>query len=695
MSLAALSSIAIALSTGTWTRPDLGTAFPEAVMQVLRSLINFICTPICLILMVVSSIAALAIILAGLRYLAADDPGTRAQMRGLIVNVLVGMALVLLAIPIINYVIVAPLTQVSCPCMTGSLTSINGLICNFICLFATLGPAICGIMMLYGGLRYLTSSEDAGARSAARTILVNALVGLMVIMLSVPIVNIVISGIIRDVSCWCFESMDPAEQIVKVLCNFICFFSTIAPGICALVMLYGGVRWVLSGEDSGARDAAKKTLIGALVGIVIVMLAVPVLNYVMDNLPLEQVKCKCLPDLDPVKQIALILCNLICLFARVAPALSALAFIYGGVRYLVSAEDSSARSAAKKTVVASIVGLVIVLISVPVINLFLSNMLQNVACDCFDVADPAKQIAEILCSVICMLQAIAPPVAALVILYGGLKYLTSREDPGQRAAARQILLHAIIGLVIVMVAIQVVNLVVLNLLPTFECNCLNIVSSFRAAFAGSNPRLHIMSVPGTERPATSGSGSDPANQDLCPHTGEIGGKCCRVGDTECHFVYVSGDQLQHGDSSGWKITGCTPPSGPGGHYTLYLSDTSGSQSTLQPAAGAKCADKSGNPYCSSASDAATYGPTYVYEASSGVCKNYCSENVKCCQTTDSSGRPGCIGTDTGNQVRLNTCSLDDYLTHYNCVADKCEQQTTSCAGTCTNGKCNPASPDSG
>ena len=187
----------------------------------------------------------------------------------------------------------------------------------------------------------------------------------------------------------------------------------------------------------------------------------------------------------------------------------------------------------------------------------------------------------------------------------------------------------------------------------------------------ANQQLHIMSVP-----------TNP--DDKCDHTGEIGGKCCRVGDTECHYLLISGGQTQHGDYSGMTITGCTPPSGTNGHYTI-TGTQGGSVVTMQPAASAKCTDSAGNPFCSSSADAATLGPTYVYDATNGVCMNYCAAGEKCCQTTDQSGHSGCIGTDTGNQVKLNSCSLDDWLTSYTCDASgACKTQTTSCATTCKN-----------
>ncbi len=570
--------LAVAASlTQAWTPPDLGTNFTTAVQDVLNMLMGFICMPACIILYLVSGIAVLALALAGLRYITADDPGTRNQLRGFMVSVIVGMVLVVLAIPIVNYVVSGLLPEIECGCISAPIENINSLLCNLICSLASIGPALCALVMLYGGLRYVTSADDPGARSAARSIITNALIGLILILIALPLVNIVISDILTKVTCYCFEDINPAEQIGRILCNFICFIATTAPAICALVMLYGGLKWLVSADDAEARANAKNTLISALIGIIIVMIAIPLVNIVISSI-LPAAHCNCLPDLDPKAQILKILCNLICLFASIAPAIAVLAMIYGGLRYVVSADDPDARNAAKNTIIAALVGLIFVMIAVPLVNILLSStILQNVDCGCFNIEDPVEQLGRILCSLICALQYIAPPIAIIVIAYGGLKYLTAGNDPGARAAARSIIINGVVGLIIVALAIPLINVVLSGMLPGFQCDCLSVFGS--------------------------------------------------VGN-----------------------------------------------------ANSKGGDAGGSTTCQAPSDCAPAGPTYV--CVNGYCRNYCSPGEKCCQTTDQNSHQGCIGTDTGNQISLNRCSLDDFLTSYTCVADKCQSKDTDCVLGC-------------
>jgi hypothetical protein len=758
----ALACLAVEAAGAGWT-PDPNSITLTQIQPVLNMLVDFICWPIYLIISISSGIASLLLIIGGARYVAADDPGTRAELRRFMIGTIAGLVIVLLSISIINYVIDGLLPAVACTFIDAPLENINTVFCNLINILSAIGPWLCAIVVIYGGLRYLTSADDPGARKAAKTTLIAAFVGLIIVMLAIPIVNMVLGDALDLVECESSDS-DVTEQIVTVLGNFLCILALIAPPICALVVTYGGLRYITSADDPGARDTAKTIIISALIGMILVMLAVPLVNVVLTNsfeqvtfdcsqgqaateitrimcnficflsyiapavcalvviygglrylvsgddpgarriartiiisafvgmilvfiaVPIVnvvltsafgQVGCNC-SESESVKDVVRILCKFICLIASVSPAIAALVIIYGGLRYVTSAEDPGARSSAKTIIISAFVGLILVMISLAMVNIVVSGWAKDVQCGCFNI-DPVAQINKVFCSLACTIQMIIPAVAALVIIYGGLKYVTSAEDPSARAAARGVVIHALVGLIIVIIAIQVVNVVIAGLVPTFKCDCAQVFGTI-ASLNTADPKLHITSVP------------DNPN-DKCDHNGEIGGKCCRVGDTECHYVYVSGGNIHHGDSTGAKITGCNPPSGAGGKYTITLEDGN----TMDPEADAKCTDNSGNPFCSSEADVVKYGPTYVYDATSGVCVNKCAEGQKCCQTADQSGKPGCIGTDTGNQVKLNSCSLDDYLTSYTCVSDKCQVQTTDCTYGCKDPySCNTgASPDPG
>lgn len=74
-------------------------------------------------------------------------------------------------------------------------------------------------------------------------------------------------------------------------------------------------------------------------------------------------------------------------------------------------------------------------------------------------------------TIVCMLRAalvqIAGALAGLVFVFAGVKYLASADDPGKRKAAKDTMIHALIGLIIIAVA----NEIVMTIAPDFLRGC--------------------------------------------------------------------------------------------------------------------------------------------------------------------------------------------------------------------------------
>ncbi|MFH1403153.1 MAG: hypothetical protein ABIH11_02670 [Candidatus Altiarchaeota archaeon] len=68
-------------------------------------------------------------------------------------------------------------------------------------------------------------------------------------------------------------------------------------------------------------------------------------------------------------------------------------------------------------------------------------------------------ICTILANIRMLLSFIAAAVAAVVITLQGIKWAGSAEDPGARKQAKQGIIHAIVGLVIVLAAVWIVTMI--------------------------------------------------------------------------------------------------------------------------------------------------------------------------------------------------------------------------------------------
>ena len=77
-----------------------------------------------------------------------------------------------------------------------------------------------------------------------------------------------------------------------------------------------------------------------------------------------------------------------------------------------------------------------------------------------EASSAADIIVTIACSLMVILKLASASIAALIIVLQGIKWITSAEDPGARKAAKAGIVHAIIGLIIIILAIALVSLVV-------------------------------------------------------------------------------------------------------------------------------------------------------------------------------------------------------------------------------------------
>ena len=78
---------------------------------------------------------------------------------------------------------------------------VNDVACAFISLVELLIGALVSIVIIFAGVKYVLSGDDPDVRLSARTWVINAFVGLLVIILAVPMVNLYINGILKGVNC--------------------------------------------------------------------------------------------------------------------------------------------------------------------------------------------------------------------------------------------------------------------------------------------------------------------------------------------------------------------------------------------------------------------------------------------------------------------------------------------------------------
>lgn len=71
------------------------------------------------------------------------------------------------------------------------------------------------------------------------------------------------------------------NELIQTITNTLLF---IIGAVAVIMLIYGGFRYVTSGGDSSAVTSAKNTILYAVIGIVVAVLAYAVVDFVIDQL---------------------------------------------------------------------------------------------------------------------------------------------------------------------------------------------------------------------------------------------------------------------------------------------------------------------------------------------------------------------------------------------------------------------------
>ncbi len=81
----------------------------------------------------------------------------------------------------------------------------------------------------------------------------------------------------------CTIAGDPTTKVNTILTLVINMFSLVV-GVAAVIMIIvGGLRYIISGGDSGSVTSAKNTILYAIIGLVIVALAQFIVKFVLNK----------------------------------------------------------------------------------------------------------------------------------------------------------------------------------------------------------------------------------------------------------------------------------------------------------------------------------------------------------------------------------------------------------------------------
>ena len=177
--------------------------------------------------------------------------------------------------------------------------SIGEIVSQLLVPIFTLAGMVALLFLLWGGLRYMMSRGDPKAVDSARSIITSAIIGLLIVILSGVIMYIVSSALkfnfliyltgpvyavdIGDVKLGGTTTLGTAfADVGELLTRVVYVFLAIAALIFLLMTVWGGFKYLSAGGDPKSAAAARETITGALIGLLIIVVSFFIIQVILN-----------------------------------------------------------------------------------------------------------------------------------------------------------------------------------------------------------------------------------------------------------------------------------------------------------------------------------------------------------------------------------------------------------------------------
>ena len=135
--------------------------------------------------------------------------------------------------------------------------------------------------LIYGGYFWMTSMGNEEKIKKSKQILTSAIVGLIVVLLSISIVNFVSDAIGVTPQNMPEDTGLFTGTLSEALTSIINAALTLVGVISLAVIVYGGFRWMTSVGNEETVSEAKRTLTAGVIGLIIIIISWAIVNFVI------------------------------------------------------------------------------------------------------------------------------------------------------------------------------------------------------------------------------------------------------------------------------------------------------------------------------------------------------------------------------------------------------------------------------
>jgi len=458
------------------------------------------------VFIVSATLAALIIVMAAIQWIASDSPEDRNRAKSWFIRAIIGFVVVMVASQFIwalttstlggfsggiwdiiltflgvTYLETCLLKVITHGSIWLFIVQLHLIFCIFIRMAQAVAVVVAAAIITIAGLSWI-GSDVPEKRQAAKDRIVHAIVGLTIALVALSIIDAasIIGGVLDLLGVviaipfsWACPSWAElgaeyfVTQVQHIGCVFIRILQGITAMIAAIVIILAGIKYT-SSESIEERIEAKERIKWAVLGIILIGITLQLLNLFVDTafsgfLDLAsafKLDCGDISGTGVVEEAEAMGCVIVRILQASAAIIAAIVIILAGFKWM-SYDSPEERSKAKSYIAKALVGLLIVVIALELVNAIVNNVSIgefDLTCSIEDLPEELRTtIQETGCNIIQILQVGAGFVAALVIVFAGLIWVGAGDSPADRYRAREIIIAAIIGLVVIIIAMQIVN----------------------------------------------------------------------------------------------------------------------------------------------------------------------------------------------------------------------------------------------
>ncbi len=250
--------------------------------------------------------------------------------------------------------------------------------------FRFAGSGIAVVVIVIASIKLISTSTEEEA-TKTKTHLTMAVIGLIIIQLADVAVKKVFFGetgdIFTDRGAYLEDLYLKSETGgVEFFRGLVGFVNVFIAAVAVLVLVIRGFTLIVSGGDEEALTKAKKHILYAIVGLVVVGISEVVVRGVIFPAKIDHGEVELgMVDVDKANQVIIGLTNYMASFISI---LAFVALFFAGYKYVVSGGNEEAMTSVKKTIVGALIALLIALGAFAIVN------------SVMDIAEPDEPTAQ-------------------------------------------------------------------------------------------------------------------------------------------------------------------------------------------------------------------------------------------------------------------------------------------------------------